>query len=59
MQLGVIFIWTCTCSLMQNYSKLYHKIQSNGIQCLAKSDEEVTLLASTEPEEHTMMGTKL
>lgn len=40
LQLGGLFIWTHTYSLMQKSGKLYHKMQSKSIQCPADSDEE-------------------
>jgi hypothetical protein len=40
LQLGGLFIWTYTYSLMQKSGKLYHKMQSKSIQCPADSDEE-------------------
>jgi hypothetical protein len=39
-QLGCLFIWTHTYSLMQKSGKLYNKMQSKSIQCPADSDEE-------------------
>jgi auxin efflux carrier family protein len=38
LQLGGLFIWTHTYSLMQKSGKLYHKMQSQ--QCPDDSDEE-------------------
>ncbi|AQK42171.1 Protein PIN-LIKES 7 [Zea mays] len=40
MALGGLFIWTHTYSLMQKSGKLYNKMQSKRIQCLADSNEE-------------------
>jgi hypothetical protein len=40
LQLGGLFIWTYTYSLMQKSGKLYHKMQSKSIQCPADRDEE-------------------